>query len=119
MIKVYYVDDEPELCELFDDLFANSEVLICTFSDPTVALQKILTNPPDLLFMDYRMPGMNGVELAQKSPIHLKKYLISGENNLTKDILFEAILSKPLNIQLIRKIIMDAIKNGSLGGTSA
>ncbi len=108
MIKVYFVDDETELCELFDDLFANSEVLICTFSNPTDALEKILTSPPDLLFMDYRMPEMNGFELAQKCPTHLKKYLISGENNLTNDILFEAILCKPLNIQLIRKIIMDA-----------
>ena len=112
MIKVYYVDDEPELCELFDDLFSNSEVIVSTFSDPSVALVKILSNPPHILFMDYRMPGMNGVELAKRTPAELKKYLISGENNLTPDVEFEAILKKPLDIQLIRKIITDHTKNG-------
>ena len=108
MIKVYYVDDEPELCELFVDIFASSEVLVSTFNDPSEALEKILSHPPDLLFMDYRMPGMNGVELAKKSPAHLKKYLISGEINISVDIIFEAILKKPLDVPLIRKIIIDA-----------
>ena len=111
MIKVYYVDDEPELCELFVDIFASSEVSVSTFNNPSEALQEILSNPPDLLFMDYRMPRMNGIELAQNSPAHLKKYLITGENNTSENIMFEAILKKPLDVQLIRKIIMDANKD--------
>ena len=111
MIKVYYVDDEPDLCGLFDELFANSEVLVCTFSDPKEALEKILSTPPDILFTDYRMPGMSGIELAQKIPADIKKYLVTGENNITMDIIFEAILNKPLNVQVVRKIIMDAKKD--------
>jgi CheY-like chemotaxis protein len=111
MIKVYYVDDEPELCELFVDIFASSKVLVSTFTNPSEALEKILSNPPDLIFMDYRMPGMNGMELAQKSPVDIKKYLISGENNISVNNMFEAILKKPLNVQLIHKIIMDANKD--------
>ena len=108
MIKVYYVDDEPELCELFVDFFASSEVIVSTFNDPLEALEEILSNPPDLLFMDYRMPRMNGLELTQKSPAHLKKYLISGEINISVEFIFEAILKKPLDVPLIRKIIIDA-----------
>ena len=111
VIKVYYVDDEPELCELFDDLFANSQVLVCTFSDPREALEKILSNPPDILFTDYRMPVMSGLELAQKIPAYIKKYLVTGENSISMDFIFEAILNKPLNVQEIRKIIMDAKKD--------
>lgn len=105
MLSVYYVDDEPELCELFEDLFSSSEVKVVTFTNPLLALEEILLSPPDLLFMDYRMPGMNGVELAKKTDPQLKKILISGENNVVTDFNFEFILAKPLNIKLVREII--------------
>ncbi len=107
-LKVYYVDDEPELCELFADLFSSSEISISTFTDSIVALRTILESPPDLLFMDFRMPGLNGLELAQKLNPQLKKYLISGENNLAMDYPFEAILSKPFNVKLIQQILASA-----------
>ncbi len=104
-LKVYYVDDEVELCELFEDLFSTSEVKVITFTNPFLALETILISPPDLLFMDYRMPGMNGVELAKKTDPMLKKILISGENNIVTDFKFEYILNKPMNTKLIREII--------------
>ncbi len=104
-LKIFYVDDEPELCELFEDLFSENDVHIKSFPDPLQALEEINQNPPDLLFMDYRMPGLSGVELAHKTSVEIKKYLISGENNLRPDYPFEGILSKPLDTLLIREII--------------
>ncbi len=104
-LKIYYVDDEPELCELFEDLFSDNDVLIKSFPDPLKALEEINQNPPDVLFMDYRMPGLSGVDLAKKTSGEIKKFLISGENNLRPDYPFERILSKPLDTSLIREII--------------
>ena len=105
MLRVYYVDDEPELCELFEDLFSSDEVRVVTFTSPILALEAILSSQPDLLFTDYRMPGMNGVELAKKTDPQLKKILISGENNLVTDFNFEFILTKPLDTKIIQEII--------------
>ena len=104
-LKIYYVDDEPELCELFEDLFSEQDVVIKSFPDPLMALEEINQNPPDVLFMDYRMPGLSGVELAQKTSLEIRKYLISGENNLRTEYPFERILAKPLDTLLIREII--------------
>ena len=104
-INVYYVDDEAGICELFDELFSNDEVTVVTFTDPIMALEAILRSPPDILFTDYRMPGMNGVELARKTDPNLKKILISGENNVVTDFKFDAVLTKPMNTKLIREII--------------
>lgn len=104
-LKIYYVDDEPELCELFEDLFSDEDVFIKSFPDPLKALEEINQNQPDILFMDYRMPGLSGVELAQKTNVEIKKFLISGENNLRTDYPFERILSKPLDTLLIRELI--------------
>lgn len=104
-ISVYYVDDEPQICEVFEELFSNSEVSIVTFTDPFLALQAILQSPPDILFTDYRMPGMNGEDLAKKLDPKLKKILITGENNVITEFKFDAVLPKPLNTKLIREII--------------
>ena len=107
-IKVYYVDDEPGICELFEELFSTDEVTVVTFTDPFLALEAILQSPPDILFTDYRMPGMNGVDLAKKTDPMLKKILISGENNVVTDFKFDAVLTKPMNTTLIREIIAKA-----------
>lgn len=104
-IKVYYVDDEPQICELFEELFSSSEVEVVTFTDSLLALEAILQSPPDILFTDYRMPGLNGVELAKKTDPSLKKILISGENNIMSEFKFDAILTKPMDTNLIREII--------------
>ena len=104
-IKVFYVDDEAGICELFEELFSNDEVTVVTFTDPFLALEAILQSPPDILFTDYRMPGLNGVELAKRTDPMLKKILISGENNVVTDFKFDAVLTKPMNTTLIREII--------------
>ncbi|MFZ4715255.1 MAG: response regulator [Bacteriovoracaceae bacterium] len=106
-IRVFYVDDEAELCELFEEAFSGPDVIIETFTSPLKALEKILENPPNLLFTDYRMPEISGVELGQQCPETLEKYLITGENNLVIDIKFEAIISKPMNSELVGKIILN------------
>jgi DNA-binding NtrC family response regulator len=105
-IKVFYVDDEAGICELFEELFSTDEVTVVTFTDPFLALEAILQSPPDILFTDYRMPGLNGVELAKKTDPMLKKILISGENNVVTDFKFDAVLTKPMNTTLIREIIV-------------
>jgi DNA-binding NtrC family response regulator len=107
-IKVFYVDDEAGICELFEELFSTDEVTVVTFTDPFLALEAILQSPPDILFTDYRMPGLNGVELAKKTDPSLKKVLISGENNIMTDFKFDAVLTKPMNTTLIREIIAKA-----------
>ena len=107
-IKVFYVDDEAGICELFEELFSTDEVTVVTFTDPFLALEAILQSPPDILFTDYRMPGMNGVDLAKKTDPMLKKILISGENNVVTDFKFDAVLTKPMNTTLIREIIAKA-----------
>ncbi len=104
-LKIFYVDDEPELCEVFEELFSTEEISVETFTDPFKVLEKTISSPPDVVFMDYRMPGLNGLELARKMPVEIKKYLISGENNLVVDYPFEEILYKPFEIAHIRELL--------------
>lgn len=93
-LKVYYVDDESELLVMFQDTFMTPEIKIDIFQNTDLALAKIKSDPPDLLFLDFRMFGMTGDELAAKVDPLIPKVLITGDL-LTKN-------SQPY-LQIIRK----------------
>jgi CheY-like chemotaxis protein len=56
-LKVYYLDDEPELCENFADCFSSECVEVFTFTDAIKAIEFIRSQPPDILFVDFRLSG--------------------------------------------------------------
>lgn len=113
-LKVMYIDDESMLCENFVDCFAVEGVEITTFTDPKKVLLAANTNPPDLIFIDYRLPGMNGDELATALNPKIPKYLITGEIDLTTKYSFLKIFPKPYDVSEISEIIkhyLATIKN--------
>lgn len=68
MIRVIIVDDElPELKMAKSVLQEFDDVLISgTFSDQNELLECIPTVEVDLLLLDIKMPGMHGLELAER-----------------------------------------------------
>jgi len=66
MIKIIIVDDERHCINVLENLIKkiNSDyVIIGSFSNPLEVLEFIKKNPPDLLFLDIEMPGLNGFAL--------------------------------------------------------
>jgi DNA-binding NtrC family response regulator len=104
-LKIYYLDDELDLLELFSDVFTISEVDIITFSDPSLAMQAIKSDPPDLLFLDYRLPNMTGDQIALQLDPALKKVLVTGDLSVKLESNFAAIFKKPFPIQQIKDFI--------------
>ena len=104
-LKIYYLDDEADLCELFADHFSSDNVIITTFVDPKVAMEEIKKNPPDLFFVDYRLPNMTGDEVAKALDPKIPKFLVSGEFSINTDYKFDLILSKPIDVALITQLI--------------
>jgi DNA-binding NarL/FixJ family response regulator len=68
MLKVLIVEDNRIFREAFKqgllDYFPFMVIEEAANSDD--ALQKIKGGPPDLIFMDIHLPGMNGLQLTQK-----------------------------------------------------
>lgn len=62
---VVAVDDEPDNLELVVRILSKYDVR--TFTDPRVALPEAVKLKPIALVVDYRMPGMTGLELVRKS----------------------------------------------------
>lgn len=104
-ISVWLIDDEIELGELFVDIFSSPSCSVTYFNDSSEALISLEKEQPDLFFLDYRMPKMDGDELASILPKDIPKYLITGEINPVVKSNFIEILEKPYNLKKIFKII--------------
>ncbi len=104
-IKIYYIDDEPDLLEIFSETFSSENIQISTFTDTQVALKKILEVPPDLLFVDYRMPLMNGDKFSLQVPKEIPKILVTGDFNVKLETQFTAIFEKPFCVDEVMGFI--------------
>lgn len=69
MYRAVFVDDEPWVLRSLThiiDWAAFGFSVHAAFTDPYDALDAIRKDPPDVVFVDIRMPGMTGLELVQR-----------------------------------------------------
>jgi response regulator RpfG family c-di-GMP phosphodiesterase len=105
MTTVVFIDDEIDLCELYEENYSNSEMLVKAFTDLITAEKFILSNKVSIVFIDYRMPKLNGFEFRKKLPPELPCYLVTGE--FLKEIPegFLDIVEKPLQPEIFEAIL--------------
>jgi DNA-binding response OmpR family regulator len=108
-IRLVYVDDETDLLELFADMFSSPEVRIETYSDPVRAIEAIRANPPDLLFLDHRLPRTTGDQIARQLDPEIPKALVTGDVTVLLESRFEAVFEKPFPIAKVREFIQSYV----------
>ena len=63
--KIVIVDDYEESCKLLAEIL--SSTYECSYtSDSTAAVKLINEQKPDLILLDYKMPGMLGVDVCRE-----------------------------------------------------
>jgi nitrogen regulation protein NR(I) len=65
MGNILIVDDDPQLRLSFSKLLAAEGHEVATAADGEAALEVVRRQPPELIIMDVRMPGMSGLETFQ------------------------------------------------------
>jgi len=60
--KILVVDDEPNICRVLDRLLTREGHDVETMSNAQMALEKLNGTKYDLILLDIKMPGMNGIE---------------------------------------------------------
>lgn len=65
MGTILVVDDDPQLRLSFSKLLAAEGHTVTTAADGQAALEAVRQQSPELVIMDIRMPGMNGLEAFQ------------------------------------------------------
>ena len=64
--RILIVDDDKDARELIGSVLAEAGYAVEVAEDGYVAIEKLSAVPPDLVLTDLRMPGLNGVDLAQR-----------------------------------------------------
>ncbi|MBU4443956.1 MAG: response regulator, partial [Candidatus Marinimicrobia bacterium] len=115
--SIYIIDDEEYILEMLRDFLSDLGHTIHTNTDPRQALADIKKNPFDIVITDLGMPGISGLELAEKiksiNP-RIQVILISGwalnlnESDLENRVDF--VLNKPFSFEKITFTLSEAGK---------
>ncbi len=71
MSRILVIDDEAALGENIQRMLRAPGVIVSVCVDPVKGLTECLADPPDLLLLDVRMPGMSGEEVfARLHEVH-------------------------------------------------
>lgn len=115
LIRILVIDDEPDMCWALENILKPAGYEVTTTTSGAEALELVVEAFYSLAFVDVKLPGLDGLELAglirQKSP-HTAIVLISGYfykedkdivEELQKD-LFIGFIAKPFDLEEIRQM---------------
>ena len=82
MKKILVVDDEECIRDVIRDLLENPDCRVLEAADADSGLELARSQMPDLILLDYRLPGSNGIEvldlLKQGATANIPVILMSG-----------------------------------------
>ena len=65
-VKIMVVDDEPSVLESFKMILKIKDYNVDTYPDGPSAIDKLEKGKYDIAFVDYKLPGMDGLEILKK-----------------------------------------------------
>jgi len=111
-VKILFADDDPYILEMIKEFFAFIELDAEFAQDGEEVLKKCAGTNFDLLFVDYSMPGLNGIEIAKRIRERLPRAYIVLLTGLWSQIEPEEltnvdeILAKPFQLSQLKDIII-------------
>lgn len=121
--RILLVDDNEAFLDSTKDVLEEEGYQISTASSGTDAVRQARNNFFDVVVMDIKMPGINGVEtfiLMKKRNPHVKVIMCTAYivENLIRQALEEgayAVLNKPFEMDLLIRMIENARQSSSCG----
>lgn len=115
MGPIMIVEDEPALAELLADVLGTSGYRVL-LSTPSTAVERLASERPALLLIDYTMPGLSGAEvlaeMRDRVPATPPVILITGRDEvreLAQGIGADGYLRKPFEMDdllgLVRRLL--------------
>lgn len=111
--KLLLIDDQQAIRSLLNAIFAHdSRFTLLSASDGEEGLAKIQEEKPDLILLDVKLPGINGIEIckmlkADRATSHIKIFLLTAATQ-TSDLENAAnsgaddIITKPFSVSNLK-----------------
>ena len=123
MDRVIVVDDNRDLGMLTSEILVEKGFRVNIAFDGVSALARIKQEPYDLMILDYRLPGISGLTVLEKTQQirpNLKTIMISAFGNEStkaraKELGAYAFLDKPFNIDGLVKVVKKTLSKGKGG----
>jgi len=97
--KVLVVDDEPAICELYQRALDRKKYLVDVAHSGKEALRIAAQTPYDFIFLDLKMPEMNGVETFKEiKKLALRAMVVIVTAYPDSEMLSEAMRLGPLTV---------------------
>lgn len=117
MNSIFIIEDEPLLAEAMA-LYLKSRYRIRIFHNAPDAIGAMTTDVPDLILLDIRMPGMNGIEALEAIKAGYPRVLVIMTTGITDtDTVVKAMklgaydyIVKPIDIGLLKIAITKALE---------
>ncbi len=119
MSKILIVDDEIEICDFLKEFFVDRNYDVATASSGEEALRKIVIDKPQILLLDIKMPGTDGLEILKEVKglyPDLKVIMVTAVE--TADKIEEAFklgadsyITKPLSLEYLENDVRKKITN--------
>ena len=124
MAKILIIDDDYSIVEVLSDILTREGHSVETAGEAVEGMQKSRSLKPDLIILDYHMPGMTGAHLFEslrrnQATNHTPILFMSGEAS-GEDILKEiadpdgaSFLAKPVHLDDFRKAVRELLASGA------
>ena len=121
MKNILITDDDTNLALLYEQELTDAGYRVQVVHDARAAIAQVQSDPPDLLVLDVRMPGMDGIEALNKIlginnqlPVILNTaYSNHKDNYLTWSA--DAYVVKSSDITELKKAIQDVLAKRNEG----
>ena len=112
------VDDEKEFVQTLSDRLQTRNLPSSIAFDGEDALSQIEQDEPDVMVLDLKMPGVNGMDVlrkVKKDRPHVEVIILTGhgseqDKNLAMELGAFAYLEKPVDIEVLSKTMKEAYK---------
>jgi hypothetical protein len=123
MPNILIIDDDYSIVELLTDILTREGHQVDTAGEAVEGMQKARALKPDLIILDYHMPGMTGAHLFESlrrnQATHLTPILFMSGEASGEDILDEiadpegaSFLAKPVHLEDFRRTVREMLAPG-------
>ncbi len=116
-VKLLIADDEPKIRSMLTGCLEQEGLVITTAASGDEAVKLMAQDPPHLMILDMKMPGLNGLEVLQQvrtTHPQIGVFLLTGFDDdamdqQARELGALGVIHKPPMFAEVRQLIKDAI----------